>query len=381
MIRDQAGFNALLGTLEGFVRDRLVPNEERVDREGVIPEDLVESMRQLGLGGLSLPERYGGAGLTSEEKALAFFTLGWTSPAFYRRFGSNDSPASALLSAGTEEQKENWLPRLASGEITGSFALTEPEAGSDAGALRTTARREGEQYVLNGGKRYITNAPLSDVFLVMARTDTDSPGARGVTSILVPGDTPGLIRGRADRKMGLAGNDTGDVVFEECRVPVANRIGDEGQGFKLAMQRLDHVRLEAAAIAVGNAERLIQESVDYARERRQFGEAIANFQLIQAMLADSKAEAYAARSMVLDATRKADAGERVSTEAACCKLFATEMVGRVADRAVQIHGGSGFMRGTVAERFYRDVRVYRIFDGTNQIQQMIIARNLLRESG
>ena len=181
--------------------------------------------------------------------------------------------------------------------------------------------------------------------------------------------------------MGLAGNDTGDVVFEECRVPVANRIGDEGQGFKLAMQRLDHVRLEAAAIAVGNAERLIQESVDYARERRQFGEAIANFQLIQAMLADSKAEAYAARSMVLDATRKADAGERVSTEAACCKLFATEMVGRVADRAVQIHGGSGFMRGTVAERFYRDVRVYRIFDGTNQIQQMIIARNLLRESG
>jgi len=246
--------------------------------------------------------------------------------------------------------------------------------------MRTTARREGENDVLNGGKRYITNAPLADVFPVMARIDTDEPGARGVTSIRVPDDAPGLARSKTDRNMGLLGNDTGDGVFDECRVPVVNCIGDEGEGIKIAVRRLDHVGIEAAAIVVGNAERLIQESVDYARERRHFGEAIANFQLIQAMLADSKTDAYAARSLVLDATRKADAGERVSIEAACTKLFATEMVGRVADRAVQIHGGSGFMRGTVVERFYRDVRIYRIFDATNQIQQLIIARNLLREA-
>jgi len=284
-----------------------------------------------------------------------------------------------LVHAGTEAQRERWLPKLASGEMTGSFAMTEPEAGSDAGAIRTRAERHGDEYVINGTKRFITNAPHADVFVVTARTGSEEAGARGVSSFLVPANTPGLSCGPADAKMGLNGNDTADVVFDNCRVPADALVGKEGEGFKIFMRRLDIVRVEAAAVAVGNAERLIHESIEYARHRRQFGQPIADYQLVQAMLADSQAEMYAARCMVMDAARRMDAGEHCATEAASCKLFATEMVSRVADRAVQIHGGSGYMRGTAVERFYRDVRIYRIYDGTNQIQQLIIARNLLKD--
>ena len=249
---------------------------------------------------------------------------------------------------------------MASGQVTGSFALTEPAGGSDLAALQTTARKEGDTYVLNGTKRFITNAPYADVFLVLARTDPANKGARGIFAFLVEAVTPGLHRARADAKMGLHGNDTADVVLDNCRIPAANLVGKEGEGFKIAMRRLDLVRVEASATAVGNAERLIQDCLAYARLRSQFGRPIADYQLIQAMLADSRAEAYAARCMVIDTARRLDDGDKASTEAACCKLFATEMVGRVADRAVQIHGGMGYMRGTSAERFYRDVRIYRI---------------------
>ena len=379
MIRDQATLEQTLSTVSRLVSEHLVPNEEHVDREGVIPESLVEQLRHIGLGGLSIPEAYGGSGMTLEEKVRVAIAFGWTSPAFYRRLSSNDGLGFALARAGTEAQKRAWLPRLASGECTGSFALTEPEAGSDAGSMRTLARRDGNTYVLNGAKRFITNAPYADVFLLIARTDASERGARGLSAFLVEADTPGLTRRQADEKMGLHGNDTGDVIFEDCRIPATNLIGEEGEGFRIAMRRLDNVRVEAAATAVGNAERLIEDALDYASERTQFGEPIGQFQLIQAMLADSKAESYAAHTMVLDAAQRIDKGDNASTEAACCKLFATEMVGRVADRAVQIHGGTGFMRGTSAERFYRDVRIYRIYDGTNQIQQLIIARNMLRD--
>ena len=381
MIRDEAALEQTLSTVSRLVSEHLVPNEERVDREGVIPDDIVEHLRQIGLGGLSIPEAYGGSGLTVEEKIRVAIAFSWASPAFYRRLCSNDGLGFALVQAGTEEQKEAWLPRLASGQVTGSFALTEPGAGSDAGSIQTSARRDGGSYVLNGTKRFITNAPLADVFMLLARTNPSEKGARGLSAFLVEADTPGLIRRPADEKMGLHGNDTGDVIFEDCRIPAANLIGEEGEGFRIAMKRMDNVRVEAAANAVGNAERLIHDALSFSSDRIQFGQPIVQFQLIQAMLADSKAEAYAAHTMTIDAARRIDNGESATTEAACCKLFATEMVGRVADRAVQIHGGTGFMRGTSAERFYRDVRIYRIYDGTNQIQQLIIARNMLRDRG
>jgi acyl-CoA dehydrogenase len=380
MIRDEETFNQLLSTISRFVRERLVPNEDRVEEECRVPDDVVAEMRQLGLSaGQAIPEEYGGLGLTSEEKIMISLEVSQTSPAYARWLGIGGGLGQLIASEGTEEQKRTWLPRLAAGELIGAFALTEPDSGSDAGSLRTTARRENDVFVLNGTKRFISNAPFADVFLVMPRTDPDSKGGEGVSAFLVEGNTPGLSRGKTDRKMGLRGSETCDVILDDCRVPAGYLIGKEGKGFKTAMKELDFVRLELAAVCVGAAERLIRESVMYAKQRVQFGKPIAEFQLIQAMLADSRAEAYATRCMVLDAARRHDLSERISTEIACCKLFATEMVGRVADRAVQIHGGAGYMVGTV-ERFYRDVRIYRIWDGTNQIQQLLIARHMLRDA-
>jgi acyl-CoA dehydrogenase len=381
MIRDQEILTQLLDTVSRFVRERLVPNEERIAEDDRVPDEIVAEMRGLGLFGLSLPEEFGGLGLTMEEEVNVAFELGQTSPAFRSLLGTNNGiGGQGIVIDGTPEQKEKWLPLLASGEIIGSFALTEPSAGSDAASLRTSARRDGDHYVLNGTKRFITNAPHAHIFTVMARTDPDNKGAGGITAFIVERGTPGLSLGKIDKKMGQKGSHTCDVIFEDCRVPAANIIGGkEGQGFKTAMKVLDRGRLHIASVCVGVAERLIRESLNYAAERVQFGKPIAEFQLIQAMLADSRTEAYAARCMVLDAARRKDAGENVSTEAACCKLFASEMVGRVADRAVQIHGGAGYVADYCVERFYRDVRLFRIYEGTSQIQQLVIARNMLRE--
>lgn len=273
------------------------------------------------------------------------------------------------------------MPSLATGEMLSAFCLTEPDVGSDAASLRTTAVRDGDHYVLNGTKRFITNGPEANLFTVMARTDSSSKGASGISAFIVEGDTPGLKRGPADNKMGQKGAHTCDIIFDDCRVPAENIIGGrEGQGFKTAMKVLDRGRLHISAICVGVAERLVEEALNYAMERKQFGVPLAEHQLIQAMLADSKAEAYAGRTMVLDAARRKDAGENVSTLASCCKLFCSEMVGRVADRAVQVHGGSGYMAEYAVERFYRDVRLFRIYEGTTQIQQLVIARNMVKEA-
>jgi len=380
MIRDQETLNQLLDTISRFVRERLIPAEERVAEEDVIPEDIVQEMKEMGLFGLSIPEEYGGLGLTMEEEVLVAFEIGKTSPAFRSIFGTNNGIGSqGILIDGTEEQKRKYLPRLASGELIGAFCLTEPDVGSDAASLKTRAERDGDHYVLNGTKRFITNGPIAGIFTVMARTGGE--GAGGISAFIVEGDTPGLIRGKPDRKMGQRGAHTCDIIFENCRVPAENIIGlKEGQGFKTAMKVLDRGRLHISAVCVGVAERLIEDSLRYAIERRQFGKPIAEHQLIQAMLADSKAEAYAARSMVLEAARKMDNGERVSMEAACCKMFCSEMVGRVADRAVQIHGGAGYIADYGIERFYRDVRLFRIYEGTTQIQQIVIARNMVREA-
>jgi len=381
MALDPETLQQLLGTVSRFVRERLVPLEHKVAEDDAIPAEIVAEMRELGLFGLSIPEEYGGLGLTMSEEVQVAFGLGQTSPAFRSLIGTNNGIGSqGLVIDGTEEQKRKYLPKLASGEIVGAFALTEPEAGSDAGSLRTSARRDGDHYVLNGTKRFITNAPHAGLFTVFARTDPESRDAKGVSAFVVEAGTPGLTVGKIDKKMGQKGAHTADVIFEDCRVPAENIIGcREGQGFKTAMKVLDRGRLHISAVCVGVAERLIRDSLAYAMERKQFGQAIAEFQLIQAMLADSRTEAYAGRCMVLETARKKDAGVDVSTDAACCKLFCSEMVGRVADRAVQIHGGAGYIAEYGVERFYRDVRLFRIYEGTSQIQQLVIARNMIRE--
>ncbi len=380
---DDQTLRQLLDTVSRYVRERLIPNEARVAEEDAIPAEIADEMREMGLFGLSIPEEYGGLGLSMEEEVQVAFELGRTSPAFRSLIGTNNGIGSqGIVIDGTEEQKRGYLPRLASGEIIGSFALTEPGAGSDAASLRTSARREGDHYIINGTKRFITNAPEAGLFTVFARTDPDQPGARGVSAFLVEADTPGISLGPHDRKMGQKGAHTCDVVFEDCRVPASALLGGvEGQGFRTAMKVLDRGRLHISAACVGVAERLIDDSLRYAMEREQFGKPIAEFQLIQAMLADSRAESYAARCMVLETARKRDRGGNVSTEAACCKMFASEMVGRVADRAVQIHGGAGYIADYGVERFYRDVRLFRIYEGTTQIQQLVIARNMIRDAG
>lgn len=372
----------LLSSIARFVRERLRPIEDKVAEDDEVPEEIVQEMRELGLFGLAIPEEYGGLGLSMEDECLAMFEMGQTSPAFRSVFGTNVGIGSqGIVMFGTEEQKREWLPGLASGEIIASFALTEPEAGSDAGAVRTTAIRDGDDYVINGTKRYITNANRANVFTLMARTNPEVKGAKGVSSFIVPADLPGISLGKPEKKMGQQGAHICDVNFDNVRVPARLRLGEEGMGFINAMKILERGRLHISAVCVGVAERLIADSVAYAAERKQFGQPIGEFQLVQAMLADSRTEAYAGRCMVLDSARRRDAGEDIATLASCCKYFCSEMVGRVADRAVQIHGGAGYVADYGIERFYRDVRIFRLYEGTSQIQQIVIARNMLKDAG
>lgn len=378
MSLDADTFDALIDTVRRFVAQRLRPLEAQVESDDAIPGEIVQEMRALGLFGLSIAPDYGGLGLTMAEEARVAIELGRTTPAFRSTFGTNVGIGSqGLVMAGTPEQKAQWLPRIASGEVITSFALTEPDVGSDSGAVKARAVRDGDVYRLSGTKRYITNADKASLFTVMARTG-DEPGGRGVSAFLVPRDLPGLSVGEPEKKMGQRGARVADVIFDDVPVPAANRLGEEGQGFKIAMRVLDRGRLHIAAVCVGVAERLIADCVAYAGERRQFGKPIADHQLIQAMLADSKTETLAARALVLETAGAKDAGKDVVLESAAAKLFATEMVGRVADRAVQIFGGAGYIADYGIERLYRDVRLFRIYEGTSQIQQLIIARETLK---
>ncbi len=385
MALDQTTLDALLDTVCKFVRERLVPLEAQVAREDRIPDAIVAEMRELGLFGMTIPEEFGGLGLNTSEECQVVMELGRTSPAFRSVIGTNNGIGSqGLVMDGTAAQKAHYLPKMASGEIIGSFALTEPEAGSDAGSLRTVAGARDGGYVIDGTKRFITNAPQAQLFTVFARTDANTRDARGVSAFLVDAGANGITLGPKNRKMGQQGAHVCDVIFENCWVPESSLLGGPAnlnKGFLTAMKTLDRGRLHISALAVGCAERLIADSLNYALERKQFGDAIAQFQLIQAMLADSRTEAYAARCMVLDAAKRRDAGEPVTMLASCCKLFASEMVGRVADRAVQIFGGAGYMEEYGIERFYRDVRLFRIYEGTSQIQQTLIARNMIRDAG
>ncbi|HRX37617.1 MAG: acyl-CoA dehydrogenase family protein [Hyphomonas sp.] len=379
MAFDQEVRDALIEQVRRFVTEVCVPAEADVAENDEVPQSIVDEMKALGLFGIAVPEEYGGLQLDMETECLVALELGQTSPAFRSVAGTNIGIGSqALVLFGTEEQKQRWLPGVASGDLIASFALTEPEAGSDAAGLKTKAIRDGDHYVLNGTKRFITNANKADIFTVMARTNPDDPGAKGVSAFVVERNTPGLSVGVPEKKMGQQGAHICDVIFEDARVPAANMIGKEGEGFKVAMSVLDKGRLHISAVATGVSKRLIREMVNYALERKQFGKPIMEHQLIQAMIADSQAETYAAECMILDAARRRDAGEDVTLLASSTKLFATEACGRVADRAVQVFGGAGYVTDYGIERFYRDVRIFRLYEGTSQIQQIIIARELAR---
>lgn len=381
MIRDPDRLDTLLADIRAFVRGRWHPLEDQVDRTGEIPEAVVDELRRKGYFGWSIPEAYGGLGLTAEELVLCALELSQASVALRARVGTNTGIGSeALVAAGTDAQKARWLPGMARGELTGCMALTEPDAGSEASNIQATARREGDHYVLNGLKRFITNAPVADVFTVIARTQEGTRRHAGLTAFLVERG-PGLRTGEPYRKMGQAGSPVSDVVFEDCRVPAANVIGEkEGVGFQTVMRVLNKQRLHLAALCTGLAIRMLDLAVAHTASRRQFGQPVASFQLVQALIADCRTEIFAARSMILEAARARDRGEDVALTASMCKYFASEMCGRVADRCVQMFGGSGYVADfSPIERYYRDARLFRLYEGTSQIHQLNIAKLTLRE--
>jgi acyl-CoA dehydrogenase len=363
-----------------FVREDLIAAEEWVEEHDEIPDHIVEKLKQFGYFGMTLPETYGGLGLSMFEEVSVVCEIGYASPVFRSYFGtSNGVGTLGIIIDGTEEQRQKYLPRIAVGDLVASFCLTEPGAGSDAAALTTKASRDGDHYVINGTKRFTTNSPHAGIFTVFARTGSKEQTS-GISAFLVERGIPGITIGPRNKKMGFRGSHTADVIFENCRVPAEALLGGkEGVGFKTAMRSLDHARLHMSAVATGLSERLIDEGVRYASDRVQFGKPISQFQLIQGMLADCEAEALASRAMVERVARMRDDGRRVTKETACCKYFTTEALGRIADRVLQIHGGYGYIKEYPIERLFRDARLLRIYEGTSQIQQLIIAREMLKQ--
>jgi acyl-CoA dehydrogenase len=379
---DAEDFRQVRDAVRQLIRDAVVPREEQIEDEDAIPDVLRERAAEMGLFGYALPEEYGGLGVSMTEDVELAFEFGYTTPAFRSLFGTNNGIAGQVIAKfGSEEQKKAYLPRLASGELIGSFALTEAEAGSDPAGLRTSAHLEGDEWVINGSKRYITNAPIADLFVVFARTDPEERGGRGISSFVVDTSTTGVTVGPKDKKMGQSGAWTAEVFFDDVRVPADALIGEEGRGYSKALTVLSRGRLHIAALCVGMAQRVLDESVMYAATAKQGGEPIGRFQLVQAMIADMHAELLAARSMVRDVAARYDTGEDTSVGPSSAKLFCTEMVGRAVDRAVQVHGGMGYLRTTPVERFYRDARLFRLYEGTSEVQRVIIGRALLREAG
>ena len=384
MIRNPEQLDALLADVRAFVRDCWHPIENKIELLDEVPEDIVKELQHRGFFGWSIPQAYGGLGLSTEELILAAFEISQASVALRARVGTNTGIGSeALVADGTEDQKQRWLPRMATGELTGCLALTEPDAGSEATNVQTTASLQGEHYILNGRKCYITNAPIADVFTVVARTEEGSKGSAGLSAFIVERNTPGLRTGPAYKKMGQAGSPVSDVYFENCAIPTSNLIGGkEGVGFKTIMKVLNKQRLHLSALCTGPAIRMLDLAIEHTQKRQQFGQPVGNFQLLQAMVADSQTEIYAAKSMILEAARARDRGEDVALTASMCKYFASEMCGRVADRCVQMFGGAGYIADfSPIERYYRDVRLFRLYEGTSQIHQMNIAKHVLRERG
>lgn len=370
-------------TIRRFVEQDLEPISQKVEEEDRIPDEIVAKMRELGLFGLSIPQEYGGLGLSTLGECIVYEELSKSNACFRSRIGTNNGIGSmGILFDGTEEQKRKYLPRIASGEWTACFALSEPEAGSDASNIKTFAERSGNHFIINGLKHFITNGDIADVATVIVLTDKKKKQRGGITAFVVEKGTKGFYVGSIERKMGLRGSHTAELIFDNCKVPVENVIGGEpmiGQGFKTAMKVLDKGRLTIGAACLGAAQRLLDMCIRYSKERIQFGQPIGNFQLVQAMLSDMAVDIYAARQMLYHAAWLRDQGKMVIKEASMVKLFCSEMVGRVADKAVQIFGGMGYMKDFPIERFYRDVRLYRIFEGTSEIQRLVIARELLKD--
>ncbi|RJX32446.1 MAG: acyl-CoA dehydrogenase [Desulfarculus sp.] len=375
---------AMVETVRRFVKQDLEPISQQVEDEDHIPEDVVQTMRELGLFGLAIPAEFGGLEVGTLGECLVYEELSKTNACFRTRIGTNNGIGSqGIVIDGTPEQKESYLPKLASGEWIACFALTEPEAGSDAANIQTTAVRQGDHWVLNGRKHFITNGNISDLATVFAVTDKQKRAKGGITAFLVEKGSPGFSVGTIERKMGMRGSHTCELIMDDCQIPLENVVGGEamvGQGFKTAMKTLDKGRLTMGASAVGSAQKLLELSLEYAQQRVQFGKPIAEFQSIQNMLADMATQIYAGRQMLYHAAWLRDQkGTAVVKEAAMVKLFCTGMANRVADMAVQIHGGMGYMKDFPVERFYRDLRLTRIYEGTDEIQRLVIARELLKE--
>ncbi|MGY1780800.1 acyl-CoA dehydrogenase family protein [Geodermatophilus sp. SYSU D01036] len=379
---DAEDFTQIRDAVRQLVREVVVPREEEIDLDDRIPEELRGAAADMGLFGYALPEEYGGLGVSMSEDVELAFEFGYTTPAFRSLFGTNNGIAGQVIAKfGSEEQKKAYLPRLAAGELIGSFALTEAEAGSDPAGLRTSARRDGDGWVLNGAKRYITNAPLADLFVVFARTDPEEKGGRGISSFVVDAKAPGVSLGPKDKKMGQSGAWTSEVFFDDVHVPADALIGEEGRGYAKALTVLSRGRLHIAALCVGMAQRVLDESVAYAATAKQGGAPIGRFQLVQALIADMHAETLAGKAMVREVAARYDSGEDTSIGPSSAKLWCSEMVGRATDRAVQVHGGLGYLRTTPVERFYRDARLYRLYEGTSEVQRVIIGGGLLRAAG
>ncbi len=377
---NQEEIDPLVAAVSRVVDEKLIPGESILDDEDRIPDNLLDVMRDLGLFAYAIPEEYGGLGLSKWAEVQVIFELCRAAPAFRSYVGTtNGVGGQCIVLAGNDAQKNKYLPKVASGELIISFCLTEPDAGSDAQSLRTKAVKDGDYFILNGSKRFISNAPIAGLFTVMARTDSTRRGADGISCFLVEAGTEGLVIGPPLKKMGQHGASTADVSFQDCRVPAVNLLGNqEGHGFRTAMQVLDGARIHMGAVCVGLARRFIEEMLRYAKDRKQFGRPIADFQLIQGMIADSEADCFAAQAMVEKAAQMLDAGHPCIKEAAACKYFASEAMWRIADRALQVHGGYGYVKEYPVERLFRDARLMRIFEGTSQVMQLVIAREALR---
>jgi acyl-CoA dehydrogenase len=380
---DEATFGEVRDAVRRFVREKVLPREDEIEETDAIPADLRAAAADLGLFGYALPDEFGGSGVSMAQDVRLALEFGYATPAFRSMFGTNNGIAGQVIAKfGSDAQKKAFLPGLAAGDLVASFALTESEAGSSPTGLRTAARRDGEgpgggDWVLSGTKRFITNAPLAGLFVVFARTDPDAGAGRGISVFAVDAASPGLTVGPRDHKMGQRGAWTAEVIFDGVRVPADRLIGEEGRGYRSAMTVLARGRLHIAAVCVGTAQRILDESVAHAATSKQGGQLIGSYQLVQAMLADSYAEIEAGRSLVLATADDYDAGKNVAAGPSAAKLYCSEMVSRVADRGVQIHGGLGYMSSTVVERLYRDSRLYRLYEGTSEIQKLIIARELL----
>jgi len=385
VISDGAINEKRLDEIRSFVREIAIPAEVEVVEKNRIPESIVDVMRKSGFFGWSIPREYGGSGLSTEELALANIEISQAATAFRARAGTNTGIGSeGIVQDGTKAQKEKWLPRLASGEITGCLALTEPDAGSDATALKTTALITGksnDQFLINGTKRYITNAPIADLFTVFARTDPSDLSYKGISAFLISKDVPGIAAGPEHKKMGQSGSPVSEVFMKDVLASGDDVLGGKlGVGFGTAMKALNKQRINLAALCIGPAIRMLDEAIVHVKKRQQFGKPIAEFQLVQAMLAECKVEIEAAKSLVIETARARDRGEDVTTQASICKYYASEMCGRVADRVVQIFGGAGYCAdiGGPIEMLYRDVRLFRLYEGTSQIHLINIAKRILK---